>query len=231
MSGGLPERTSPVHDALETLGPRWGRVSNMPAALSFAEAEAERALAAAIGIADVSALLRVTVKGPNATSWLHAQGLSVPAAIYDVALLPGGGQVIRTGAEEIFVEDGLEGSIVPRLEQSLRVLPGGGPYEIIRQDASFFLSGARAAEVLAQTCGVDFRQPDDRLVTTRVAGVSAGIRFRKDLFVPVFQLWTDPSFAPYLWKTLHEIVGDLAGKPAGLCCFWPQLSPAEGMRS
>ncbi len=223
MKTAVPDRTSPVHDALEALGPRWRHVSNMPAVLSFGRYDAERGQAAALGIADASALPRLGIKGPGAADWLHGKGLPAPAAVYDTAPLPGGGSVIRSGRDEVFVEDGLEGAIVPRLEHNLRALPGGGPYEVVRQDASFFVSGAQAASVLAQTCGVDFRRPDGKLVMSRVAGVSAGIRFREDLTVPVLQVWTDPSFGPYLWHTLNEIVGDLGGKPVGLCCFWPEL--------
>ncbi len=223
MNDVLCQRTSPVHDEIAHLEPRWGHVSNMLAALSFGEQSVELAQAASLGLADASCLLRVVVKGPEAADWLQARGIGVPAGSYGVAWLPGGGQVVRTGREEIFVEDGPEGSIVPGLEQGLRSLHGGGPYEVVRQDACFFLSGARAGLVLAQTCGVDMREPGERLVLSRVAGVSAGIRFRQDLRVPLFQLWTDPSGGPYLWETLHEIVTDLNGAPVGLCCFWPEL--------
>jgi sarcosine oxidase, subunit gamma len=220
----LAERTSPVHDALSHLSPRWGRVCHMPVALAFATDGSESAQAANLGLADVSALPRLTVKGPTAAAWLHDHNVTAPSSVYDSAQLPGGGQVIRTGLEEIFIEDSVQGSILPRLEEKLRAVPTGGPYEVIRQDAAFLLSGSKAAQVLAQTCGVDFRQPDGRLVYSRVAGVSAAIRYRADLTVPAFQLWIDPSFGPYLWETLLEIVTDLGGKPVGLCCFWQQLS-------
>lgn len=180
-----------------------------------------------LGICDASPLLRLGVKGTGAVAWLqaHVEDVVVPDATYGVASIAGGGQVVRAGRDEVFLEDGWGGHLVPGLEKALRSATTDGPYEIVRQDASFLLSGARAPEVLAQTCGVDFRDPAAHpgLVMSRVAGVSAAIRFRSDLAVSAFQLWIDPSYGSYLWHTLSEIVADLGGHQVARSCFWPSV--------
>ena len=104
---------------------------------------------------------------------------------------------------------------------------GSGAYRVVRQDASILLSGSRAAEVFLQTCGYDFRKPGDRLVMTRVAGVSCSILHRTINRLGTFQLWMDGSFGAYLWKTLLEIARELGGRPVGLACFFPELVAAN----
>ncbi len=228
MSDPLPQRLSPVHDLVEHLHPQWGVISGMPAALDFGKLHAERAIAAKLGLCDASAFLRLVVKGPGAVMVLQQQGVDVPGANYRVAMQTGGGQCIRTGAEEYFVEDGIgtgkEGRLVSALEKAVRARKPGGPYEVARQDACFLVSGTRAVEALSQTCGVDLRKVDGNLIMSRVAGVSVALRMRNDLAIPAFQIWMDPSFGPYLWETLLEIVGELDGGPVGLRCFWPELN-------
>jgi hypothetical protein len=98
-----------------------------------------------------------------------------------------------------------------------------GCYRALRQDASFLLSGARAAEVFLQTCGFDFRQPPKQLVMTRVVGVSCQIWRRENGGVGIFQMWCDGTYGAYLWHTLLEIVRELNGDAVGVACFFPEL--------
>src|SRR5262245_8622243 len=109
----------------------------MPVALHLGDPKEEASQAMSLGLADASALPRVVVKGPGATVWLKGRDIPVPDAIYDVALGPAndGYQVIRTGAEEIFVEDGWKSELVARISHGLRASPG--PIEVVRQDACF----------------------------------------------------------------------------------------------
>ncbi len=206
-------RMSPVHDALESLHPRWGQVAGMPVALDFDNSKVEQERADAAGLADASALPRLTVKGPAAESMLRGL-FTVPDEIYQVQPLPGNGILVRTGKSDFFLEDGFQGEAVASVAKALGS-GGKGVYPVLRQDASFLLSGRSAIEVLAQTCAVNFRETT-RFVMTRVAGVSTSILPRTLNGVPVYQLWLDYSFGPYLWEQLLEIVRELDGGVTGL---------------
>ena len=90
------------------------------------------------------------------------------------------------------------------------------------------LSGERAWEVLAESCGYPFREPDADLVFSRVAGVSCCI-LRKDRDgMPLFRIWCDGSFGTYLCEQLHEIVREHGGTAAGIASFYPSALP-EGL--
>jgi len=222
MEATLPERLSPVHEELEHLHPRWGNLSGMPVALAFGETGDEAKLAKTLGLCDASALPRLTVKGLGAENVLTEQGLRAPTGIFDTTALEGGGLLTRTGSTEFFLEDGPRGNAVASLNQRLAA-PTVGVCRVLRQDASFLLSGTEALQVLAETCGVDFRAADTRMIFSRVAGVSCSLLKRELGGTGVFQLWLDGSYGPYLWHTLLEIVQEQRGGPAGLACFFPEL--------
>jgi hypothetical protein len=195
----------------------------MPVALALGPEEQERASARDLAICDVSAFRRLGLSGPGTVLWLSAHGVAAPDPVYNATELPGGGQVIRTGIQDVLLEDGWKGETTVPIQKAL-ASSAGGVYEVLRQEASFFLSGSRVGEVLAQTCGVDFQGVGNCLVMSRVAGVSASLRFRATMDFPVCQIWVDASYALYLWKTLCEIVGDLGGRPIGLGCFAPEIN-------
>ncbi len=78
--------------------------------------------------------------------------------------------------------------------------------------------------MLAQTCGIDFDGTgQDRLIFTRVAGVSAAILPESIGAVSVFRFWIDASYAIYLWETLFEICDSLGGSLIGATCLFPEL--------
>jgi|GEM_PF-2483358 len=97
-------------------------------------------------------------------------------------------------------------------------------YSVPAPGASFLLSGARASDVLLETCNVDLRSPEGDLVMTRVAGVSCYILFRTLNGIPAFQFWTDASYAHYLGETLLEIIQEHNGGVAGVSCYFPEVS-------
>ncbi len=217
-----PERLSPVHEELERLQPRWGELGGMPVALSFGSAQPASGSAGNLALSDASAFLRLTVKGPAPEAFLAEQGLHAPKEIYAHAPLEHGGLLARTGGTEFFLEDEPRGVIVSALEAKLAA-PRAGVCRVLREDASFLLGGSEVLQVLAETCAVDFRTSDSRMVFSRVAGVSCSILQRSIQGGPVFQLWLDGSFGPYLWHTLLEIVTEWRGGPAGLPHFFPEL--------
>lgn len=230
-----PQRLSPLHSALERLYPHWGEVAGMPVAIDFGDPAHERAQAETLALCDASALLRATLKGPGAQAFLARQNLPVPEGIYHWRPLGGGGLIARTGAAEFFLEAGVDDEALASMEQAIRTPPSERPqpvYWVLRQDASFLLSGSRAADVLAQTCGHDFRrepgQPS-KMVLTRIAGVSCSVLERPFNGIAACQLWVDGSYGRYLWETLLAIAQESGGGVAGMACFFPSLHGRNGL--
>jgi sarcosine oxidase subunit gamma len=213
----------------------------MPVALAFGgrTAEQEQNVARTLGLCDLSAPERLTIKGPGAASFLEAQELaqSLPAEVFRVLPLKAGGLIARTGRAEFFLEDapapGGRVDVVARLSEFLLGSPQPGVYPALRQDASFLLSGDLASAVFLQTCGYDFRQaglglgpsPDQAavLIMTRVAGVSTWVLPRTINGIFVYQLWTDGTYGPYLWEMVLTITRELGGDAVGLSVFFPEL--------
>jgi sarcosine oxidase subunit gamma len=217
-------RRSPLHNALEHLHPKWIQIHGMPAALHFDDSAHEAEQARALALCDVSVLPRIGIKGRGGEAWLVKHGISVPNKLYGHAFLPSGeGLILRTGTSELFIEDGIGGDVVSKLwAEPDSALPD--VYRFHRQDAAMLLSGERAWEVLAETCGYNFREPDVDLVFTRVAGVSCCI-LRKDRDgMSLFRIWCDGSFGDYLWEQLHEITREHDGTAVGMLAHYPSLS-------
>lgn len=219
----LPNRQSPLHDALSAMRPTWIELAGMPAPVDFGHPGPERVCARRLGICDFSAFPRLLAKGPNAAEWLAGQQLPIPDRTYGVAPLPRGGLLVRTGGAEFFLEDGLHGGVASRLQSA--GLPPAGCSLAARQDAAIVLCGERAVEVLSQTCGYEFRRGQPEFVMTRVAGVSCAVFERTIDDVSCFQLWLDGTYGPYLWETLVEVAREAGGNIVGLGCFFPELAP------
>jgi sarcosine oxidase subunit gamma len=214
----MPARHSPVHEALEHLKPRWGKLHEMPVALDFGRPADEAAATKTLALCDLSALPRVTIKGAGAEAWLRGQGVDVPTGVYEV-LRAGGSFIARTGSAEFLIEDGVPGRIVQGLAQA-----SGGEkpevYRVLREDAAMLLAGSRANDVMLETCGVDFSSHEFRMVYSRVAGVSCAILPDVVNGVRAFRIWCDASYGPYLWETLLEIVKEKGGGAVGLAAVF-----------
>jgi len=216
------KRLSPVKDALEELHPRWGKVQEMSVALSFQSSKPERLTRAELALCDLSCLPRASFKGPEAVSWLEGLGIAVPETVYQYSVWNDGGLIMRTDGQEVLLEDGPEGQGIARLTEYYEPARSG-VYRVERQEAAFLLCGAKANDVLLETCGYNFQRPGDRLVMTRVAGVSCAVLPIELAGVPAFRLWLDCSYGIYLWEALYEIVRDHGGGAVGMSCIYPEL--------
>ena len=217
-------RRSPLHEVVDHLHPVWKLVQGMFAPVHFGDAAGESLRAKTLGLCDASAFPRMGVKGKGAEAWLASQGVQIPAKVYGHhPLREGQGTIIRTGSTEYLIEDGGDSSIVTSLLSDQNVVPTG-VYRYRRQDAVICLSGERAIDVFAETCGYNFREPDADLVFTRIAGVSCGIRTIDRYAFPVYQIWCDGSFGAYLWEQLYAISGEHGGTAVGLATFFPSLT-------
>lgn len=222
MISSNPLRRSPLHEALQELNPVWGKVHEMQVPLRFGGAAKESQLKAELSLCDVSCFPKIGVKGPEALAWLVQTGTSVPDSVYGVQPLGEGGLAIRTDRQEVFLEDALGGQRVSQLESALQAHPPGVCL-VRRRDASLALMGAGSNRVLRETCGVDFSRPVTGVVMTRVAGVSCMVLPPQSAGAPAFRFWLDPSYAPYLWEALLEIVRHHGGDAAGLEAIDPSV--------
>ena len=214
-------RRSPVHDCLEELNPVWAEIHSMKVPLRFKDTASETQLKTELSLCDLSCLPKMSVKGPESLAWLAQAGILVPESVYGCRSMADGGLVIRTDRQEVFLEDGPASHRVSQFERELSSQPSG-VHLVRRQDASFQLTGVRSNAVLRETCGVDFSQPLDAVVMTRVAGVSCMILPLQAEEAPSFRFWLDPSYGSYLWEALLEIVRDQGGDAIGLGAFIPR---------
>jgi glycine cleavage system aminomethyltransferase T len=208
-------RRSPVHASLAELNPVWGQIHNMQVPLRFNEAGSENQLKLDLSLSDMSFLPKIGVKGPESLAWLAKAQVPVPESIYSFFLLADSGLVIRTDRHEVFIEGGLNGTLVSGLEHQLRSRPSG-VYLVGRQEASFLLSGAKSNDILHETCGFDFSDPPEGVVITRVAGVSCMILPLSAGEISTFRFWLDPSYGSYFWEALLEIVRGHGGDAIGV---------------
>lgn len=216
-------RYSPVHEALAKHNPEWAEIEAMPAALSFSSLEQERALRERLAICDLSALGRFGVKGENAPQWLQGHGVGVPERINTWApLTDEGGLVMRVGANEFLIEDGLNTTTAKDMASSLGH-GGEGLYPVVRQEAAFGLTGSRASEVMLQSCALDFDSVNYNkrpIFFTRVALISALVLPQMEGGVPTFRLWCEYPYGMYLWGELEEMVEEYGGGIMGLSAYF-----------
>lgn len=169
----------------------------------------------AVWLAEAVAERRSGLKGPRAAALLAEAGLAVPAQPNSWAPLREGDDagswnvVGRLGHTEFFLEEQGDAPGIRALESRLgRGTDGAWP--VLREDFAFVLGGARADDVLAQVCNVNFRALDFArrpVVMTLMIGVAV-------LVLPqvsaadgrIFRVWCDPTFGSYLWAELDDIV-------------------------
>jgi sarcosine oxidase subunit gamma len=181
-----------------------------------------------LAIADLSPLPKAGLKGPNAHLWLAERGIAVPGRPNTWTALKEGGLIARLAETEFFIEDGPAGGVARRVNETLGA---GAPkvYPVLHQDLSVALAGHRIHEVLLQVCSVDFaamRAPG--LALTSMAGVSVLALPATVAEVPLVRIWADPSFGPYLWRTLLGIVRELGGGPLEYGSFLSRLKSQGG---
>jgi sarcosine oxidase, subunit gamma len=154
---------------------------------------------------------RCGLKGPRAAEALKQLGLNVPARANSWAPLRTGDRdgspnvIGRLGSTEFFIEESGAAPGIAALEE-LRVEYA---YPLLREDFGLVLGGARADEVLAQVCNVNFAALTQvkPIVMTLMIGVGVLVLPQlSDDDGPVYRIWCDPSFGTYLWKELEEIV-------------------------
>jgi sarcosine oxidase subunit gamma len=222
-------RTSPVHDCLSRLGTVWDTLNGMPIARSVPGPTSR-----ALELFDLSALLRIGLKGPGAASWLQARNLAVPERANSWLDLAGGGLIARLGRSEFLIEDGLQGTEVKDITDALAT-PAASVYPVLRQDAALMIRGKALYELVAQTCSIDLSAGalEERTVSmTMMAGIAVTLVDASSAHTaPCFRVWCDGTYGAYLWETLLEIAVELGGGAAGLDAIYPDLAASGANES
>jgi glycine cleavage system aminomethyltransferase T len=213
-------RRSPIHDALKERGAESRLVGGVPFAVRLRDEPTEREAMQSLAICDLSGLQKLGVKGRDAESWLSSEGVEVPVDILESCPFSDGGVTVRFGADEFFLEDGVANMSVASLDERLQSRRGQ-VFRVEHQEATFLLVGPLSIEVLAQTCGMNFREaPPRQLVLTRVAGVNCAVLPELVGDIPTHRFWVEPSYALYLWEVLVEICESLNGSVVGADIFF-----------
>lgn len=155
---------------------------------------------------------RTGIKGPHAAAWLAAQGIAVPPGHNTWLPLADGGLVGRLGYTEFFIEGPAAVRIDAALGEGL-----DGVHPVLRRDLGLVLDGDGARDVLAQTCNVHFGALDlgpRPLVMTSMTGVPVlVVPEQRDAGI-AYRIWCDPTYGPYLARTLQSIAAEEDGGPA-----------------
>lgn len=214
-----------MESKLARLQPTWSTIRGMRVPHAFSTNTAEELVRQTLGLCDVSCFSRFGVKGPNASEWLAHQGLTPPAGVNRWEPMEGNGILARLGTSEFFLEDGLHGDIIERLRSALgRGLPG--VYPVIRQDAAISVSGNEVTSLLAQTCNINFTDLDisERVVVmTSMVGVSVLVIKTMIASGPLYRIWCDGTFGPYLWTTLLQVSEELGGGAIGIDTLFQEV--------
>lgn len=171
-----------------------------------------------LGLADLSPVPRLGVKGRRALAWLGGRDWSVPVANNAATLASDGyiiGRLADTEALVLGPTHAADGYAPLRgLEAAI---PGDGVWTAPRRDSHcwFRLRGAAAVDCLQKLCGVDLREarlPAGSIAQTSVARLNA-IVIRDDDHT--FHLLADSASAGWFWDTLLDAMAEFGGGPAG----------------
>lgn len=216
---------SPVAFAQQHLAPALGVLNGMEVALSYADAQQEVRNQDTLGLCDVSCFARFGVKGVNVAQWLSAMQVVLPQQANSWVATNGASLVLRLGFNEYLVEDLPGGSTCAQLKQAGQPKEYG-VHAVPRNDASFILSGSKVQALFSEVCAIDLRESalqEGQLVMTQIAGISATLLRQTINGKPVYRMWCDGTYGPYMWETLLEIIEELGGGPVGLKSYYKDV--------
>jgi sarcosine oxidase subunit gamma len=205
-----PQRLSAIHEPLQEIDGIWDEINGMPVLMQTSQ-DAE--IIKTLGIADLSSLARFGVKGAGAAAWLAEYGIAVERP-NSWAALADGGLVLRLGLGEYLIEEHTN-RIVSRLANYSYPAQ---VYPVLRQDLALALWGNRVADLLLQTCNINFRAlvlSEQRVVLTTMIGVAVTILPGERDGLPFYRIWCDGTFGSYFWHTILEIAQELGGDAIG----------------
>lgn len=198
-----PVRRSPLARAHEALGARLGLEAGWEVVLGYAE---ETSLLETVAIVDVTPRAKVDVRGATGPA-LGAAGDALVAQVSNVWALVLG----EPGAEEI---------LLPKLEQAAG--PGSMVTDATHLHAGFALAGPQLPDLLARATGWDPSTLAPGEATGAPVVDVGAVVVRRDLEMPVLEVYVATELARYAWQELLAIARSLGGGPAG----WDALRAA-----
>jgi len=207
-------------------------------AMDFGDPAGEQETARRLGLADLSPLPRLGLKGAGTADWLAGQGLEVPPESNLAVRQASGVLAARLAPSELlllgdFTGDftgnlagDLAGDSAPldafaaawRAEPTPPVSPRG--YLLPRRHSHFWflLSGTCTAGMFAKLCGVDLRPgkfANGRIAQTSIARMNAVVIRDDRGGVLAYHLLGDSASAEYLWDCLLDAMAEFDGAPVG----------------
>jgi len=167
---------------------------------SYGDDAAERAaIRDRVAIADVTARAKVDVRGRL------PQALPLPAATV----------IARISAEWIVVFGGPDAET--RLLGAIEPVAGPGAMvtDVTHLFAGFALAGPELPAVLERTTSWDPTTLGPGEATGAPIAEVRALIVRRDLEVPVLEVYVATEFAGYVWETLSGVVAGLGGAPVG----------------
>jgi glycine cleavage system aminomethyltransferase T len=193
-------RRSPVSRLHEQLGVTWEVEAGWQLPASYGDEAAERSsLRSSVAICDVTARGKIDVRGD-----------------IDSALDAAGGELIARIAPEwamVLTAPGGEDVVVPKLEAA--AAPAAMVTDASHLFAGYALCGPQLPDLIARTTAWDPATLKPGAATgASIADVRAVI-IRRDLEMPVLEVFVATELARFVWETLGGVVSRLDGRPVG----------------
>jgi sarcosine oxidase subunit gamma len=219
-----------VYRKLLELNVNFETLGDAAVAWDFGDPAGEAAAARRLGLADLSPLPRLGVKGPGTADWLAGLGVRIPQQSNQATRQAGGALAARLAPAELLLLGGLAGDPAPldavaaawRAEPHAPVPPHSPRgYLLPRRHSHFWflVSGERAAQMFAKLCGVDLRPgkfADGAIAQTSLARMNAVVIRDDRGGALAYHLLGDSASAAYLWDCLTDAMAEFDGRPVGL---------------
>jgi len=218
-----PKRLSPLYDQHRTLDVRFNPRGGWLVPEVYTDAEGEsKTLQESVGLADISAWGKLTLKGVAAGAVVVASlGESPTEAGVVMEIKPKQILVAQLTADEslILTPPGAEKEIATLLEAE--IVSQNSFVSIIDQTsglAGFSISGPESAGVMRKLCALSFNSkdfPNMHVAQGSFAKVRATILRHDRDSLPAFELFADRSYGEYLWDAILDAGMEFAMRPVG----------------
>jgi sarcosine oxidase subunit gamma len=227
-------------------GANFEAMADAAVARDYGDPAGEGETARRLGLADLSALPRLGVKGPGTADWLAGQGLQVPAESNQAVRQSSGVLAARLAPSELMLLGDLSGDLSGdpahldaiaaawRAEPQSPVPPERPRGFLLPRRHSHFwfvLSGDGTAGMFAKICGVDLRPgkfANGRIAQTSIARMNAVVIRDDQGGVLAYHLLGDSASAEYLWDCLLDAMAEFDGAPVGLAALRGLAAPVVG---
>ncbi len=218
-----PKRLSPIHDRHQDLNARFTLQAGWQIPEIYTTpTEETAALRDHVGLADISALGKLTIKGSKADGIIATYFGESPTKPGDVIAVKSSQLLVAKltiGEYLILTSPGVEQETAISLEAEIATQ--NTYVSVIDQTSGLvglLISGPKSSGVMRKLCALDFDPidfPNLHVAQSSFAKVRAAIIRHDQKDVPTFELYTDRSYANYLWNTILDAGMEFGIKPIG----------------